>query len=717
MKNRIFSLLILFLFSAFSICSAQEVLVGLQNNPMIKKESIKWKSLSQKNEIQVHTLPFYHDFSNYVGYPDSRYFTDRLAFVNNTYPIMPPTIGCATLDALDANGDIYSHASNEAFAADTLTSQPIRLDSLFAPNRAISISDSLYFSFYYQPAGGTFSYPYLQWERIGNEPESDDALILEFGYATGEIVFTGYSYCDYNVTQDFSIGDTLINPFFLPNTVYYIFESQAFIGEIISIPCDSLFGPEMIWNEVWNSDGASLDDWLDSDSTRLHYFKQVMIPINDAQYLRNNFQFRFRNYASLENNGISGWDSNVDQWHIDYIRLNVNRNNQDYYPNDLAFVSPTTSFLTKYQSMPWSQFQSSEMKSNFENQLTNLSQVIKNANYSYQVVKNHNQIIDTYSSYNENILPYFDNGIQANAPLHTDPIIDFNVAYDNADSAVYTITHTYVEDGNSGSILLVNDTVIYDQKFYNYYAYDDGTAESGYSLYSTLQAPETYFAMRFTLNQDDTLRAVRFWFNSTLNNSNIEPFTLKVWADDGNNRPGEELYSEAALLPEHAEDFLDFVTYYLETPIAISGTFYVGFYQSHNVQLNIGFDQNIDSREHFLYKTSTEWVEPFLKGTPMVRPVVGKYFDCVGIHENQSTFECSIYPNPVHSIVYLNLNTTDFSSRKFNYSIFDLYGKRVMHGMIEDTQIQINLNFLNSGLYILEVSDNQSKRILKIVKQ
>jgi hypothetical protein len=66
-------------------------------------------------------------------------------------------MGVVTLDALGADGKVYLHGTRDVFGADTLTSRPIRLDSLFNPiRRVIRIQDSIYFSFYYQPGGGTF---------------------------------------------------------------------------------------------------------------------------------------------------------------------------------------------------------------------------------------------------------------------------------------------------------------------------------------------------------------------------------------------------------------------------------------------------------------------------------------------------------------------------------------------------------------------------------
>ncbi len=73
----------------------------------------------------------------------------------------PWTIGVATFDGLDRNGYPYSFGSNGSDYADILTSKPI--DLTINP-----ISDSIYFSFLYQKQG------------LGEEPEANDSLILEF---------------------------------------------------------------------------------------------------------------------------------------------------------------------------------------------------------------------------------------------------------------------------------------------------------------------------------------------------------------------------------------------------------------------------------------------------------------------------------------------------------------------------------------------------------
>jgi hypothetical protein len=85
---------------------------------------------------------------------------DSYVYINNSFGINPPTIGVATFDGINEFGRAYSFVQNAHGIADYLTSKPLNL--------AYPASDSIYFSFYYQPQG------------LGNAPEVNDSLVLEF---------------------------------------------------------------------------------------------------------------------------------------------------------------------------------------------------------------------------------------------------------------------------------------------------------------------------------------------------------------------------------------------------------------------------------------------------------------------------------------------------------------------------------------------------------
>jgi len=107
-------------------------------------------------------VPVTDDFSYRTPYPSTDIWASDNVYINNGFAVNPPTIGVATLDALDENGAVYVNAtlSPETFEADSLVSHPINLE--------YPVADSIYLSFFYQPQGN------------GIEPMPGDSLCLDF---------------------------------------------------------------------------------------------------------------------------------------------------------------------------------------------------------------------------------------------------------------------------------------------------------------------------------------------------------------------------------------------------------------------------------------------------------------------------------------------------------------------------------------------------------
>ncbi len=159
-KSR-FVLLIIIFSAGYQMAAGQEYILPLASNPVLSKQSVQVKKSATADTVMLE-LPVVDDFSYNSPYPSSEIWADKYAFVNRGYPVNPPTIGAATLDALDSDGSVYSFAtiSPETFDADFLTSLPINLD--------YPASDSIYLSFFYQPMGN------------GLEPGEKDSLCLDF---------------------------------------------------------------------------------------------------------------------------------------------------------------------------------------------------------------------------------------------------------------------------------------------------------------------------------------------------------------------------------------------------------------------------------------------------------------------------------------------------------------------------------------------------------
>ncbi|MBK7390932.1 MAG: hypothetical protein IPI23_18200 [Bacteroidetes bacterium] len=73
-------------------------------------------------------LPFFDDFSTYTVWPNADLWSDSSAFVNFNFPINPPTVGVATFDGLDYEGNPYNNTNVNAIGlCDNLTSKAIDL--------------------------------------------------------------------------------------------------------------------------------------------------------------------------------------------------------------------------------------------------------------------------------------------------------------------------------------------------------------------------------------------------------------------------------------------------------------------------------------------------------------------------------------------------------------------------------------------------------------
>ncbi|MCX6232903.1 MAG: T9SS type A sorting domain-containing protein [Bacteroidetes bacterium] len=617
------------LFVNFFWANSQEIITQLGSNPQLQGH-YRAKHNYKSSNIAVK-LPFIDDFSNYTLYPDSNKWMDNYVFINTQFAIYPPTIGVATFDALNDSGFIYPSAMTSQFPADTLTSRPIRLDSIFQPTlKALKLSDSLYFSFYFQPGGGRGN----AWELLGDAPEPEDSLVLEF-----------YS----PVSQ--------------------------------------------LWSYVWSTKGMPLDSiYLKTN----RYFKYVIIPVNDSvNYYKNGFQFRFRNYCSLGNSTSPSTLSNCDQWNIDYVYLGVNRTKNDTSRLDLTFIEKAPSFLKNYQAMPASQFQASDLKDSLNILLSNLDVTTHTSNYKYEIYDQNNVQVHTENRGLENISSFWTSGYQT-APVHAHPPVSYNFPLAVGNKLWYEIRHIFKE-GVSQDLRPENDTNRFIQNFGDYYAYDDGTAENGYGL----TPAGSKLAYKFSLNKADTLVAVDMYFNPSFNNANQQYFNLTVWKDSG-GYPGDTIYQSNLIMPVFEKAINKFHTYLLDRPLKLAaGSFYVGWEQTTDDNLNVGFDRNTASQNNVYYNSFGFWEISFKRGSLMIRPIFGLNF--LNVNEKEKdiiTFD--IYPNPLsEGSLSLSLKIKGLLKEKdYQLKIINMMGAVVYQSAYQST---IDLNQLQNGVYFINI--------------
>ncbi len=696
------------------ILFSQEYLTGVGDNSVIKRyrqsheDELEPALKSQFIKYIPLELPFYDDFSKRGVYPDSTKWIDNYAFVNPDYAIFPINTGVATLDILDEFGDIYGSASVFPFDADRLTSFPLRLDSVYDESiqamRRLTPADSIYFSFYYQPQGR------------GIPPLSYDSLILEFGRYTEDTVFSHiesfWLYVNEIKKPDgefYGPGDTLFPGDIIEldcDIPFYTVQDILIYTDSVSVPCDSVYTLATEWKEVWSAGGDSIESFVEKYNT---YFKRVMLPITDTGWLKGDFQFRFRNYGTISN--INSWKSNTDQWNIDMVYLNAGRSYNDYYQKKLCFNEKPKSLILDYSSMPYYQYQDDPVSfvSTIDVYANNLDSLPHLSTFEFSVKDKEGEIVENYTTSYEGYLdPLFNMSSNSYQPFVKLPLSCCLFDFSAYDTTFFDVTYIIHDQNNQ-----FGDTVTAKQNFYNYLSYDDGTAEAGYGL----SPAGAMLAYQFNLQKPDTLRGLRMYFNKVVHNYNEKLFHITVW-NDNNGEPGLIIYQKKNVLPDFTDGFNHFSDkYFTDKELVLGqGTFYIGWVQTTNDNLNIGFDRNTNSRDKIFYNVDGKWTNSNFEGSLMMRPLLGAEIvpmDEQNTYKN-STGKLLVYPNPPEpngkiKIIIPEVPSSDPDMWKYlEVRIYNIYGQLIFSTPYSDSGIPVS--GLKQGIYVVDVYDSAYTR-------
>jgi len=447
-----------------------------------------------------------------------------------------------------------------------------------------------------------------------------------------------------------------------------------------SLTLQFLAPDENIWYSVWRV-GGSTDQ----------RFKPVIIRVDNSRFLKSGFRFRFINYASLSPNlSDPSMVGNCDIWNIDYVLLDKNRNAGDTVFADVAFTRPLRSLLKSHEAMPWKQFRQiylQEMGSSIPVQYRNNDIITRNVTRDFKILDVYkNTQVYSFSAGATNISPT--TTVDYNANL----IYTFNT--DNQDSALFKITCSLKTDEFDPK---GNDTIVYYQRFNNYFAFDDGTSEGGYGI-NGLGSRNAMSAYRFTSFMQDTLRAVSICFNDSYLNANKRAFDLMVW-DDKDGVPGDVLYTKEEVMVEQGTAINGFYTYYIPEGVMVNSVFYVGWKQRTETFLNAGFDVNTPNKGKQLFWLNGEWQQSQVQGSIMIRPVVGNPIKITSINDiyYNNLNKINIWPNPATD--YLNISPGDLQSEGISYvSVLDLNGRELIKVPYSE---RIDISALHAGTYII----------------
>ena len=425
------------------------------------------------------------------------------------------------------------------------------------------------------------------------------------------------------------------------------------------------------WVSVWRKGG-----------TILKPFKQVLLPVRNSAYFHGDFQFRFLNYASLT--------GNLDHWHIDYVRLAAVRTHTDTLIDDVSFRYTPQNMLAPYTQVPYSQLNGSNwQKPNLEITAKNLSTGARNLAYRYAAFNQTNNASISISPPN-NVALGAGNEFLCVYPTTNIPILP-------QDSLQLKITYTLntTPDANRS-----NDTVTHIQDFFNEFAYDDGSAEYGYGLNVT----GGQIAYKFKLNRPDTLRAIKMHFAQIIEPINSS-FSLRIWKHIANatNPSDLLLYEQEVTLSATDYGYInDFGTLIrLDTALALTDSFYIGWQQPDPKLLNIGLDRNNNPQNVRFYNINGSWLPSNISGTWLMRPVLnGNNLQFAG-NQGLESAKLMVYPNPATDYIAFDLKTN------CDAQIIDILGNVV--GNYANVLGKIDVSKLARGVYFVRITEKNGK--------
>jgi hypothetical protein len=445
-------------------------------------------------------------------------------------------------------------------------------------------------------------------------------------------------------------------------------------------------------------------------------FLQILLPINASKYFHDKFQFRFRTFGRQS--------GQFDVWHIDYVYLDRIRANPLFQRYDAvgkrirfydyAFKSNISSILKNYNAMPLTQF--------LVNPEKEMSDSIKS---------------DIYSLWTENIVrsAFTVTNLLTQKVILSPKTISDTIRTDVSLNRISTValknnlaSLLKNETGsklvlktkfsmNSGDYFRMNDTISRIVELDNFYAYDDGTAEAG----AYLKDGFGRVAIRFVNNKPDVVKAIRINLQTILDSTRLANtnISLQVMAND-KGKPGRILrgFSGKIIYPSTNNGF----TEYAIEPVAVTDTFYVGYTQlSDDKALVVGLDNNTPqfAKNHF-YNITNSWTNVSevpansgfvpIKGSLMIRPVMGGVAKDITLSTEEEIQDRNlvISPNPTYDIIRWN----DTSLK--NAEIIEMSGRSVLLQKADNQEI--NISNLNSGTYILRLSNEKNTFVRKIIK-
>ncbi len=455
-------------------------------------------------------------------------------------------------------------------------------------------------------------------------------------------------------------------------------------------------------------------------------FSQHFERINEARFLHSGFQFKFEVKGNLS--------GDFDIWNLDYIYLNagntpVNTQNNAYdsYEDRTFSEKPKTPF-GNYNAIPLKHLNENWLIENIDtasfiyNNLwagnaNNFSFGTEFFSTVYDTLKP-NQTIDSLEVDGVFLTDLQDTAQFIYHPENKNQFINYLLTEKDNEDSVYlnfqfnlgTNDSLFFETIDGVAIYYPelsfrqNDTISTIIPLHDYYAFDDGTAESRVQLNSR----NFQLAQSFDLIGEQFLTGIDVYVPNIGQNTSTQNITLLVW-DDLTSNTDDILRAKNVLINE-SERVNQFQRFTFDRPVLLSDEFFIGYREENDIPVSIGFDKNTNSASRLFYNQSGEW-EPniTLKGSVMIRPVFSpKDVPVANDDKINQRLEVKIYPNPSKGIIKLTQEVDQIE-------IYDLKGRlKVSETNINSGQ-SIDISHLPDNLYLIKLRKGNKYSTLKVM--
>ena len=417
------------------------------------------------------------------------------------------------------------------------------------------------------------------------------------------------------------------------------------------------------WKQVW----PLSDDPYPTDPT---VFTEKFIKVSDPVFYHDAFQFMFRAIGRQ-----NGW---FDNWHIDYIYMDKRRTLGDNSYLDRTFTALPSSIFNGYTAMPFEEFMAisdkTEILKGSSTFIRNLEKDIQPVEYTVTLRDTlNNTVIEKLVDAQELLLFQKDFQELTSSPPNPsliDPAADslfLEVEYVVNSGDKFLIDS--ITNGLNDTIfyqhidLKVNDTVRSYFALYDYFAYDDGTAEFG----AGINQKDGQLAYEYISETDLFVDRLDIYFPNVNRNQAGSAIDLFVLDD----LEGGE-FSTLGMVTGSVQHtgINEFVSYHFNPTIHVKDTFYIGFRNlgPDQVWLSVGLDKNNDTGSKMYSNVTGVWVQnQNLTGSLMMRP---HFVDALvsGIEDSEITTK--IYPNPSSGLVH-------FRGYYDKVVAYDLFGRTI----------------------------------------